>query len=94
MFVRLVHPQPKQGKVAEYVRRWEAILAPRARAIPGFRAAYFVDDRATDAVHAIFIFDRDPVEALDEAMNDFRERCRDITTGPAPREDLDVLAEA
>jgi len=94
MFVRLVHPQPQPGKAAEYARRWEAILAPRARAIPGFRAAYFVGDRARDAVHAIFIFDEEPGEALDQAMNDFRERCRDITTGPAHREDLDVLAEA
>ncbi len=94
MYVRLVHPRPQPGQAAEYARRWQAILAPRARAIPGFRAAYFVGDRATEAVHAIFIFDEQPGEPLDQAMDDFRERCRDITTGPARREDLEVLAEA
>jgi hypothetical protein len=94
VYIRLVHPQPQPGQAAEYARRWEAILAPRARAIPGFRAAYFVGDRATEAVHAIFIFDEQPGAALDEAMDDFRQRCRDITTGPARREDFEVLAEA
>ncbi len=94
MYIRLVHPQPQPGQAAEYARRWEAILAPRARAIPGFRAAYFVGDRATEAVHAIFVFDEQPGAALDEAMDDFRQRCRDITTGPARREDFEVLAEA
>jgi hypothetical protein len=45
-------------------------------------------------VHAIFIFDEAPGAALDQAMDDFRHRCRDITTGPALREDFAVLAEA
>lgn len=94
MYVRLVHPQPQPGQAAEYARRWEAILAPRARAMPGFHAAYFVGDRATEAVHAIFVFDKQPGAALDEAMDDFRQRCRDITTGPARREDFEVLAVA
>ena len=94
MYVRLVHPQPQPGQAAEYARRWEAILAPRARAIPGFRAAYFVGDRASGTVRAIFVFDDKPGEALDQAMDDFRHRCRDITTGPALREDFEVLAEA
>ena len=94
MYVRLVHPQPQPGQAAEYARRWQAILAPRAKAIPGFRAAYFVGDRATEGVHAIFVFDEEPGEALDQAMDDFRQRCRDITTGPARREDFEVLAEA
>ena len=94
MHVRLVHPRPRPGQAAEYARRWEAILAPRARAIPGFRAAYFVGDPAAETVHAIFIWDDVPGEALDQAMDDFRQRCRDITTGPALREDLVVLAEA
>ena len=94
MHVRLVHPRPRPGQAEEYARRWKAILAPRARAIPDFRAAYFVGDRAADTVHAIFIWDDAPGEALDQAMDDFRQRCRDITTGPALREDLVVLAEA
>ncbi len=94
MYVRLVHPQPQPGQAAEYARRWEAILAPRARAIPGFRAAYFVGDPAAGTVRAIFVFDDQPGEALDQAMDDFRQRCRDITTGPARREDFVVLAEA
>jgi hypothetical protein len=94
MYVRLVHPQPQPGQAAEYARRWQAILAPRARTIPGFRAAYFVGDRSTETVHAIFVFDDKPGEALDQAMDDFRHRCRDITTGPAMREDFVVLAEA
>jgi hypothetical protein len=94
VYVRLVHPRPQPGQAAEYARRWEAILAPRARAIPGFRAAYFVGDRAAETVHAIFVFDDEPGEALDRAMDDFRRRCRDITTGPALREDFEVLAEA
>jgi hypothetical protein len=94
MYVRLVHPRPQPGQAAEYARRWQAILAPRARTIPGFRAAYFVGDRAAETVHAIFIFDDQPGEALDQAMDDFRHRCRDITTGPALREDFEVLAEA
>jgi hypothetical protein len=94
MYVRLVHPRPQPGQAAEYARRWQAILAPRARAIPGFRAAYFVGDPAANTVRAIFVFDDQPGEALDQAMDDFRQRCRDITTGPALREDLEILAEA
>jgi hypothetical protein len=94
MYVRLVHPQPQPGQAAEYARRWEAILAPWARTLPGFRAAYFVGDPAAETVHAIFLFDEAPGAALDQAMDDFRQRCRDITTGPALREDFAVLAEA
>ncbi len=94
MYVRLVHPQPQPGQAEEYARRWKAILAPQAWAIPGFRAAYFVGDRTAETVHAIFVFDEKPGEALDEAMDAFRQQCRDITTGPARREDLEVLAEA
>jgi hypothetical protein len=33
-------------------------------------------------------------EELQEAMNDFRQQCRDLTTGPGRREDFEVLAEA
>jgi heme-degrading monooxygenase HmoA len=94
MYVRFVHPQPQPGQAEEYARRWETILAPRARAIPGFRAAYFVGDGTAETVHAIFIWDDQPGQALDQAMDDFRHQCRDITTGPALREDLVVLAEA
>jgi heme-degrading monooxygenase HmoA len=94
MYVRLVHPRPRPGQAAEYARRWEEILAPRARGIPGFRAAYFVGDPAANRVHAFFVWDDEPGEALDRAMDDFRRRCRDITTGPAEREDYEVLAEA
>ena len=94
IYVRLVHPQPHPGQAAEDARRWQAILAPQAQAIPGVRAAYFLGDGAAETVHAIVLFDAKPGEALDQAMDDFRQRCRDITTGPARREDLEVLAEA
>ena len=94
MYVRLVHPQPRPGQAEEYARRWKDILAPQARTIPGFRAAYFVGDLDANAVHAIFVWNDEPGAALDRAMDDFRHRCRDITTGPAVREDLVVLAEA
>jgi heme-degrading monooxygenase HmoA len=94
MYVRFVTPHPQPGQAEEYARRWKAILAPRARAISGFRAAYFVGDREANTVTAIFVWDDKPGAALDEAMNDFRQRCRDITTGPAEREDFEVLAEA
>ncbi len=94
MYVRLVHPRPRLGQAEEYARRWEEILAPRARSIPGFRAAYFVGDSAANRVHAIFVWDDEPDEALDRVMDDFRQRCRDITTGPAEREDYEVLAQA
>ena len=93
-YVRFVHPQPQPGQAAEYARRWKAILAPRAQAIPGFRVAYFVGDPPANTVHVIFVFDDKPSEALDQAMDDFRQRCRDITSGPALREDFVVLAEA
>jgi hypothetical protein len=33
-------------------------------------------------------------EELQEAMNDFRQQCRDLTTGPGRREDFEVLTEA
>jgi hypothetical protein len=94
MYIRLVHPRPKAGQAEEYARRWKEALAPQARGIPGFRAAYFVGDRPANQVRAIFIFEDQPGEALDRAMDDFRQRCRDITTGPAQREDYEVLAEA
>jgi hypothetical protein len=94
MYVRLVHPQPQPGQAAEYARRWEAVLGPRARDIPGFHSAYFVGDPEANKLLAIFIFDEKPGEALDQAMDDFRQHCSDITTGPARREDLELLAEA
>ena len=94
MYVRLVHPQPRPGQAEEYARRWKEILAPRARALPGFRAAYFAGDRTTNRVRAMFVWDHEPGEALDRAMDEFRQHCRDITTGPAEREDYEVLAEA
>ncbi len=87
-------PPTPTGQAEEYARRWEEILAPRARSIPGFRAAYFVGDRAANRVYAIFVWDDEPAEALDRAMDDFRQRCRDITTGPVEREDYEVLAAA
>ncbi len=94
MYVRLVHPRPQPGQAEEYARRWKEILAPRAQGLPGFRAAYFVGDREANRVHAIFVWDSKPDGALDQAMDDFRARCRDITLGPAEREDYEVLAEA
>ena len=66
----------------------------RARAMPGFRAAYFVGGGVANAVRAIFVWGEKPGADLDAAMDDFRQRCRDITTGPAVREDFAVLAEA
>jgi hypothetical protein len=33
-------------------------------------------------------------EELQEAMNDFRQQCRDLTTGLGRREEFEVLAEA
>ena len=94
MYVTLVHPRPQPGQEKEYARRWKAILAPRVRALPGFRAGYFVGDPAANTVHAIYLWDEKPVAELEEAMNDFRQHCRDLTLGPGQREDLDVLAEA
>ncbi len=41
MYVTFVFPRPQPGKAAEYAQRWKAILAPRVRALPGFRAGYF-----------------------------------------------------
>ena len=94
MYVRLVHPHPRPGQAGEYARRWRQILAPAARRLPGFRAAYFAGDPAAGRVRAVFVWDGPPGAALDWAMDDFRLRCRDITTGPAEREDLEILAEA
>lgn len=94
MYIRLVHPQPQPGQAAEYARRWESTLAPRARDIPGFRAAYFVGDADANKLVAIFIFDEKPGQQLDQAMDDFRQHCSDITTGPARREEFEVLAKA
>jgi heme-degrading monooxygenase HmoA len=94
MYIRLVHPQPRPGHADEYARRWQEVLAPRAKGLPGFRAAYFLGDREANKVTAIFLWDDKPGEDLDRAMDDFRETCRDITTGPALREDLEVWAEA
>jgi hypothetical protein len=79
MYVTLVFPRPQPGKAAEYAQRWKAILAPRVRALPGFHAGYW-DER--------------PGEGLEQAMNDFRHQCRDLTLGPGRHEDFVVLAEA
>lgn len=94
MHVRLVRPQTRPGQAEEYARRWKEILAPRARGLPGFRAACFVGGGGANAVAAIFLWDGEPGEAFDRAMDDFRQQGRDIATGPAAREDLVVLAEA
>jgi hypothetical protein len=64
------------------------------RALPVFRAGYFFGDPAANTVHAIYLWDEKPVEELEDAMNDFRHRCRDLTIGPGRREDFEVLAEA
>jgi hypothetical protein len=94
VYVTLVHPRPQPGQEEEYARRWKAILAPRVRALPGFRAGYFFGDPAANTVHAIYLWDEKPVAELQEAMNDFREQCRDLTFGPGRREDFEVVAEA
>jgi hypothetical protein len=75
---------------------WERVGGgiPRLRALPGFRAGYFFGDPAANTVHAIYLWDEKPVEELEDAMNDFRHRCRDLTIGPGRREDFEVLAEA
>lgn len=57
MYVGLVRSQPRPGQAEEYVRRWKEILAPRARGLSGFRAAYFVGDGAANALTAIYIWD-------------------------------------
>ena len=94
MYVTLVFPRPQPGKAEEYARRWKAILAPRVRALPGFRAGYFVGDPAANTVQAIYLWDDKPVAELEDAMNDYRHQCRDITLGPGRREDFEILAEA
>jgi hypothetical protein len=94
MHVTLVRPRPQPWQGAEYAGRWQAILAPHVRALPGFHAAYFVGDRAANTVHAIYLWDEQPVEALDQAMDDFRQQCRDITLGPGQREHFEIMAEA
>jgi len=81
VYVQLVHFHPKPRQSHEYARRWQEELSPRARRLPVFRAAYFVGDREANKVNAIFVWDDKPSEALDRTMDDFRERCRDITTG-------------
>jgi hypothetical protein len=89
-----VYPRPQPGQEEEYARRWKAILAPRVRALPGFRAGYFVGDPTANTVQAIYFWDDQPGEALEHAMNDFRQQCRDITLGPGRREHFEILAEA
>lgn len=94
MYVTLVFPRPQPGKAEEYAQRWKAILAPRVRTLPGFRAGYFVGDPAANTVQAICLWDERPGEALKQAMDGYRHQCRDITLGPGRREDFEVLAEA
>ena len=94
MYVTFVFPRPQPGKAEEYAQRWKTILTPRVRALPGFRAGYFVGDPAANTVQDIYLWDERPGEGLEQAMNDFRHQCRDLTLGPGRHEDFVVLAEA
>jgi hypothetical protein len=94
MYVTFVFPRPQPGQAEECARRWKAILAPCVRALPGFRAGYFVGDPAANTVQAIYLWDDRPTETLEQAMDDVRHQCRDITLGPGRHEDFEVLAEA
>ncbi len=94
MYVRIVRGNPQPGQAEEVARRWKEHLAPRLRELPGFRAAYFVGDRAANKGLGVSIWDELPGEALDQAMRGFRERVQDISLGPPTIEDLEVLAEA
>jgi len=93
MYIRIVHGRPQPGQVDEVARRWKVDLAPRLASLPGFRHGYFSGDREANRVAGVTVWDDRPGEVADEAMREFGERVRDITTGPPTMEDNEVLAE-
>lgn len=94
MYVRIVQGQPQPGQIDEVARRWREHLAPLLRELPGFRAACFVSDPGRTRGIGISFWDDKPGEAVDQAMQELRQRVQDIASGPLAIEDFEVLAEA
>jgi heme-degrading monooxygenase HmoA len=94
MYLRIVKGAVQAGQIEEMAKRWEANVGARIKAQPGFRHAYFVGNRETNAVSGVTLWDTPPdVAALGQAMQEFQPKVADITTGPPTFEDYEVLVE-
>ena len=95
MYVRIIRGQTQPGQVDELARRWQEVVAPRLKGVPGFRRIYFCGDRGTNRMAAVSVWRSRPDEAaLDRVVQEFRERVRDITAAGPVIEGDEVLAEA
>jgi heme-degrading monooxygenase HmoA len=94
MYLRIVKGAVQAGQIDEMAKRWEANVGARIQQMPGFRHAYFVGNRDTNAVGGVTIWDTPPdVAALGEAMQQFQGKIADISTGPPTFDDFEVLVE-
>jgi heme-degrading monooxygenase HmoA len=94
MYLRIVKGEVQAGQTDEMAKRWEANVGARIKQLPGFRHAYFVGNRETNAVTGVTLWDTLPDRAaLGQAMQEFQSKIADIATGPPTIEDYEVLVE-
>ena len=93
MYMRIVRGQPHPRQAEAVAHRWQEYVAPRLGDLPGFRHGYLSVERETNRIAVVTIWDAIPDEAVDEAMQEFRQQLADITVEPPVIEDYEVLAE-
>ena len=93
MYMRIVRGQPHPRHAEAVAHRWKEYVAPRLGDLPGFRHGYLSVERVTNRIAVVTIWDAIPDEAVDEAMQEFRQQLADITVEPPAIEDYEVLAE-
>jgi heme-degrading monooxygenase HmoA len=95
MYIRIIRGEVKAGQVDEFAKRWQGFVPDRMRATAGFRRAYLLADRETNAVGSVSVWDSRPDRAaVDRTMAEFRPTVDDLTGGSPPRvEEYEVLGE-
>ena len=95
MYLRIVRGRTAQaGQIDEMARRWETVVGARISQQPGFRRAYFVGNRETNAVAGVTLWEALPdAETTRRTIEAFREQVADIITGEPSVEDYEVLVE-
>jgi len=94
MYLRIVKGTVQAGQIDEFARRWETGVGSRIKQMPGFRHAYLVTNRDTNAVAGVTMWDTLPdVEMTKQAIQAFQEQVADITTGSPSLDDFEVVVE-
>jgi hypothetical protein len=94
MFMRIVRPQVKSGKVEEAAQRWQAFAGPRAKQNPKFKSGYMAASPDRSSVVAVTLWDELPDEAATKQFqSDIMAQLQDVLTGPPTTDEYEILAQ-